>query len=134
MWTQSRTPQFHETNATGHVDNTVLPRWLEEAREPLLRVFTPDLDPAKWRLIMARFEIDYRAEIDVGIAVEVETYLLKLGKSSFQVGQDIHQGGRHCAHARTVMVQYNYVAHQAMLLDEPLRRELGEHLVEAPTG
>ena len=39
------TPGFYETDALGHINNTVIPMWLEKARTPIFKIFTPDLDP-----------------------------------------------------------------------------------------
>lgn len=37
-------PRFNETDALGHINNTVLTAWFEGARDPIFKLFTPDLD------------------------------------------------------------------------------------------
>lgn len=87
MFTRTIEPAFYDTDALGHINNTRLPAWFELARNDLFKLFTPDLDPKQWRLIMARIEIDYRAELFYGHDVELRTYLTRLGNSSFTVTQ-----------------------------------------------
>ena len=62
MFTRTIEPAFYDTDALGHINNTRLPAWFELARNDLFKLFTPDLNPKQWRLIMARMEVDYRAE------------------------------------------------------------------------
>ncbi|OBX38045.1 thioesterase superfamily protein [Halomonas elongata] len=93
MFVRTIEPAFYDTDALGHVNNTRLPAWFELARNDLFKLFTPDLDPRRWRLIMARMEIDYRAELHYGTDIEIRTYLSRLGNSSFTVTQEAHQSG-----------------------------------------
>ena len=44
MLATSISPRFLETDALGHINNTVLPMWFEAAREPVFRMFSPELD------------------------------------------------------------------------------------------
>ncbi len=41
------TPRFSDTDALGHINNTNVPVWFEGTRDPLFRLFTPDLSPQK---------------------------------------------------------------------------------------
>ena len=59
MFTMTVTPRFYETDAFGHVNNTVFLGWFETAREPIFRLFTPDMDIRRMNLILARTEVDY---------------------------------------------------------------------------
>ncbi|MEC8487777.1 MAG: acyl-CoA thioesterase, partial [Pseudomonadota bacterium] len=43
--------RFCETDALQHVSNTALVTWFEAAREPIFRMFTPELDLNNWPLI-----------------------------------------------------------------------------------
>ena len=36
-------PRNNETNATGHIDHTVIPVWFELARTPVYQLFNPDM-------------------------------------------------------------------------------------------
>lgn len=130
MLTRTIEPAFYDTDALGHVNNTRLPAWFELARNDLFRLFTPDLDPAKWRLIMARMEIDYRAELHYGHDIEVRTYLSRLGNSSFTVTQEAHQKGALTNLGHTVLVHFDHQTKKAVPIEGELREALLEHLHE----
>ena len=65
-----------DTDALGHVYNTSVPLWFEVARNPLYKIFNPDmvLDPSVWNLIMVHAEYDYHDQIFFGEEVEIKTY------------------------------------------------------------
>ncbi|MBC7185133.1 MAG: acyl-CoA thioesterase, partial [Marinobacter sp.] len=55
-------PRFSDTDALGHISNTTLPVWFEQARTPVFRIFHPTLEADTWPLIIARLEIDLMAQ------------------------------------------------------------------------
>ena len=60
MFSETLMPRFSETDALGHINNTALPVWFEAARTPFFRFFTPDLDCNKWKLIVAKIEVEFK--------------------------------------------------------------------------
>ena len=130
MFVRTIEPAFYDTDALGHINNTRLPAWFELARNDLFRLFTPDLDPRQWRLIMARMEIDYRAELYYGHDIEIRTYLSRLGTSSFTVTQEARQNGVLANLGHTVLVQFDHDAKRAVPIEGELRRALEAHLQE----
>lgn len=128
MFIETITPRFAETDALGHINNTVVPVWFEQARTPVFRLFVPDLAPERWRLIIAKIEVSFRQEIVYGHAVEVRTYLEKIGNSSFQLGQEVWQRGEQCARGSSVMVHFNYDHKKSEPIPPDIRAELEEHL------
>lgn len=130
MFIRTLEPAFHDTDALGHINNTRLPAWFEQGRTDLFRLFTPDLDPRKWRLILARYDIEFHAELFYGQAVEIRTFLTRLGNSSFTVTQEAWQAGRLAAKGNTVMVHFDHASKQAEPIAGELRQALLEHLVE----
>lgn len=132
MFVRTIEPAFYDTDALGHVNNTRLPAWFELARNDLFRLFTPDLDPRKWRLIMARMEVDYRAELLYGQDIEILTYLSRLGNSSFTVTQEARQNGQLTNLGHTVLVHFDHEAKRAVPIEGDLRDVLTAHLQLAP--
>ncbi|XKE45088.1 acyl-CoA thioesterase [Halomonas organivorans] len=130
MFTRTIEPAFYDTDALGHVNNTRLPAWFELARNDLFKLFTPDLDPGRWRLIMARMEIDYRAELFYSADIEIRTYLTRLGNSSFTVTQEARQNGVLANLGHTVLVHYDHQAKRAVPIAGELRDALAAHLQE----
>lgn len=130
MFVHTLEPAFSDTDALGHINNTRLPVWFEQGRTELFRLFTPDLDPRKWRLILARFDVEFHAELFYGQEVEICTFLTHLGNSSFTVTQQARQSGCLAAQGNTVMVHFDHQRKQATPITGELRRALQEHLHE----
>ncbi|RMA78750.1 acyl-CoA thioesterase [Umboniibacter marinipuniceus] len=120
------TPSFFETDALGHINNTVVPKWFEKARLPLFRIFTPDLNPADWRLIVLKIEVEYSAQIHYQFPVEIQTWIAKIGNSSFVVNQQVLQHGEICAKGSTVMVHFDYQQQASAPMSEEQKSSLAE--------
>ena len=57
-------PRFCETDALGHINNTVVPMWFETARGPVFEVFNPGQDLSKWNVILRKNRCRfYRADL-----------------------------------------------------------------------
>jgi acyl-CoA thioester hydrolase len=126
MYNQTIQPRFNETDALGHINNTVVAAWFEGCRDPLFRLFMPDLNPAQWRLILAKFSVEFHAELFYGEPVEIRTWVSRVGNSSFDVSQQAWQLGKHCASGVAVMVHYDFQTKQSMPLTDHLKAQLLE--------
>ena len=124
MFTMTVSPRFYETDAFGHVNNTVVTGWFETAREPIFRIFTPDMDIKKLSLILARVEVDFQAQIYYGAEVELRTGIEKVGNSSFTVAQEAWQHGQCVAKGRAVQVYFDFDTQKSGPIPDVYRREL----------
>ena len=100
--------RFYETDALQHVSNTVLVGWFESAREPIFKLFNPELDLQNWPLILASYKVDFLSQLFYGHPVEVRTFIGRLGNSSFDVYQEVWQQDKKCAAGTTTMVHFDY--------------------------
>lgn len=66
-------PRFQETDALGHINNTVPAVWFESARDPLFRLFSPELDVHNWHLIIAGYAVQFKRELFYGQQVLIKT-------------------------------------------------------------
>lgn len=133
MFVLNITPSFADTDALGHINNTTLPVWFERGRIDLFRLFTPDLNPQKWKLILARLEIDFMGELFFGADVEVRSFIGRIGTSSFDLIQEAWQDGKLGARGKTVLVHYSFAEKKSMPLEGELRQSLEAHLQEIDT-
>lgn len=122
-------PRFSETDGLGHINNAVLPVWLEEARTDIFRIFNPDLDFQGWNLILRKYEIEFLAQIRRDPEVDIETGIVHIGNTSCVVLQRVVQGGRPVALGKTVLVHFNYQSGQPAPIPEAARAELERHRV-----
>lgn len=131
MYTEIISPRFAETDALGHINNTVVPVWFEQARKPVFQIFTPDLDPRKWRLIIAKIEVNFLAEIVYGYEAEIRTQVLSIGSTSIQLLQEVYQRGQLCAKGVAVLVHYDYQVKKSVPIPDDIRQCLKEHIVRS---
>jgi len=129
MFKEKIMPRFTETDALGHINNTVLPVWFEATRTPIFRFFTPDLDPKQWKLIIAKIEVEFQGELFYGQEVEIKTAIRKIGNSSFVIEQSAWQHDEQCALGKTIVVRYDFDNKKAQVLSEQEKNMLSEHLL-----
>ena len=100
----------------GHVNNAVYSTYLEQARIGIMG--------GLGEMILARVEIDFRAELRAGEDVEVRSTCPRVGTKSFDLEHEIWVGDRRVAQAKSVLVGYDYTAGASVPLSEDQRRRL----------
>lgn len=121
------TPRFCDTDLLGHVNNTTLPGWFEQARMPFFDLFCDDIATATrstFPLVLVHLDLDFRREIRLGTEVEVRTAVARLGTSSFTVRQEAWQSGVLCVEGQVVLVHFDHVGRQALPLTPTQRARL----------
>ena len=121
-------PRFSDTDALGHINNTVIPVWFLEAREPVLRWFAPDNDLSVGALAVVRIEVDYLNETHFGDDVEIRSGVARIGNSSFQLRQEVWQAGQCTARGLATLVNFDRAARRARGIPDSIRETLEEHL------
>ncbi|AXV36855.1 MAG: thioesterase [Methanobacterium sp. BRmetb2] len=131
MFNITVTPRFGDIDGLKHVNNTVLAIWFEKARNPIFRMFTPDLDLSyeKWKLIMVRTEFDFVGQMYYGTDVEIRSYITRIGNTSFTIGHEAWQNGELKAKGKAVIVHYNFLEEKSMPIPESIKKQLEEHLI-----
>ncbi len=102
-------PRFCETDALGHINNVSYVIWLEQARmQFIIDHLIPDLrDWSTVPYVVARIELNYKAETDYTSEVEVDTRILSIGSSSVTLCQQISQHNVLVVDAIVVMVHFD---------------------------
>jgi acyl-CoA thioester hydrolase len=104
--------RFRDTDANGHVNNTVFSVLFESGRVDLIRGrLTPHLGPDTF-FVIARLAVDFRAELHYPGAVRTASWIEALGRTSVRFGQEILCEGAVAARAESTCV----------LLDRATRR------------
>jgi len=125
-------PRLSETDAIGHINNTVLPAWFEEARRDLFKIFIPDLSMQTWNLILRKYEIEIENQISHKDAVTVQTHVSKIGTKSFTVFQAAFQNDMRVATAASVLVYFDYSENTTAEIPEDIKDQLNAHLLQKP--
>ena len=132
MFKTKVTPSFGDIDGMKHVNNNRILEWFELGGLDIYRYFTPDLDLdfENWKLIMVRKEADFVGQLRFGEDVEIRTYLLKIGNSSFTVGNEVWQSNElKKAKGKTVIVHFDYVTQKSVPIPDDVRKKLEEHLI-----
>jgi acyl-CoA thioester hydrolase len=136
LFTHRLQVRFRDCDPLGHVNNAVYLTYLEQARFNLWKAqldFTArsagDTGPRGLGFILARLEIDYRAQAKYGDWLDVKLSLAEpdgFGRSSIRYTYAIvHAGtGALIAEARTVIVWFDYDAQRPAPLDADTRNRL----------
>jgi len=132
MFETTISPRFGDMDGLRHINNCMVPVWFENARTPIFKIFNPSMkvDFDHWNLIMARIEADFLQEMHWGEDVKVITHVVKIGNSSFTVGQEAWQNGKLCAMGTAVHVHYDFGRGSAIRIPAEIRKQLEEHLVD----
>ncbi|MCK5790248.1 MAG: acyl-CoA thioesterase [Ketobacter sp.] len=124
-------PRFCDTDAMGHINNTVVPVWFLEGRESILRIFNPNLSTEEVSLVLAKIEIEYLEETFFGKPVEIRTYVLRIGTSSVLVGQEAWQEGELKATGTATMVNFDKHTRKSVPIPADVKKRLAGHLLES---
>ncbi|MDR2740766.1 MAG: acyl-CoA thioesterase [Treponema sp.] len=130
MFTMKVTPRFGDIDGLGHINNVVLAGWFELARNPLFRIFEPDLNLSHetWPLIMAHTDYDFVDQLFFQYDVELRTRIERIGTKSFTVYHEAWQEGRLCAKGTAVVVHFDFLKNESTPIPEEKKKLLAEHL------
>jgi acyl-CoA thioester hydrolase len=131
MFIETVTPRFGDADGLRHINNIALVEWFEVGRNPIFRMFTPDLDLSyeNWKLILVRTEFDYIGQMYYGRDVEIRNYITHIGNSSFTIGHEAWQDGELKAKGKAVLVHFDFINQKAIPIPEHIKAQLNEHLV-----
>jgi acyl-CoA thioester hydrolase len=130
MFTQSFETRFSDTDALGHINNAMLPIWFEGARDPIFKMFMPELDLSNWRLILAKMDVTFHAQMFYGKSIEIRTYIGRIGHSSFDVYQELWQRDMKKASGTAVMVHFHNEHKKSESIPADILEQLKLHLYE----
>jgi acyl-CoA thioester hydrolase len=108
--------RFNDCDPMGHANNAVYSTYLEQARLALVGTLAP--------FILARVEIDFRAQLHAGDDIEVLTRCSRIGTKSFELEHQIWRGDVLAAEAKSVLVRFDYDTRASLPLSDEQKRSL----------
>jgi acyl-CoA thioester hydrolase len=121
----TETVRFSDTDAYGHVNNTSFAAYLETGRTTFARACGLPVGLAHAaHIVLARVEIDYRAEVHWPATLDLGSALLRLGRSSITLIQGVFIGDTPVATGREVLVMVDIVTRRPAPLPDDLRERL----------
>jgi len=128
MFSKTIEPRYSETDALGHINNTVLPVWFEFARNDLFKLCHPPQTHDDWPMILAKIDVEYLQQIFYGKEVLVHTCIESIGTKSFIVFQEVWQSNQLAAKGHAVHVWFDYKQKSTCLIPDNIRVALNDHL------
>lgn len=127
------TVRLAETDALGHVNNVSYFIYFEEGRVKFLEALGV-VDPNKRELfnfILASAKCDFLQQAYFNQKLKMRTFVKKIGRSSFTLGQEVYcaEKGTKIASGETVMVYYDFNIQKSAPLPENLRSALENSIV-----
>ncbi|WP_186421158.1 thioesterase family protein [Bosea sp. CS1GBMeth4] len=116
--------RYRDTDRQGHVNNSVFSTFLETGRVELIYDRARQLVEPGAAFVIARLELDFRAELLWPGEVEIGSRIASIGRSSIRLEQAIFQGGRCAASGITVMVQVDEATRRSRPFSEAVRERL----------
>lgn len=119
-------PRFNETDALGHISNTVMPTWFEDGRKPIIKLIHPNLTREDWPIIVAHIDIDFIRQIFLDYEVTIKSKVGEIGNSSIAVHQEAWQQNKLVASGKCILVYFDYKIQKKAKVPETIRKKLLE--------
>ncbi|KGX91293.1 thioesterase [Pontibacillus halophilus JSM 076056 = DSM 19796] len=126
--------RFSETDMLGHVNNRNFFMYLEEAR---IRFFHDlELVAEEWNFILASVKCDFLKQAYFGQSLAIETYVTRIGNSSFHLHQHIkdQETDENIARGESVVIQYDFQTEKSKPMDESMRTSLEKYQMQKLKG
>ena len=125
--------RFSDVDVYGHVNNVKYFEYYQESRLAFMNALGRDQDEQRLGLVVARLEVDYKRPILFRPEpYAIETWVSRLGTSSFALASEIRDGEQDAApllsSARAVMVGFDLAAQRSRPLEEKERARLSTAL------
>ncbi len=111
--------RFSDTDMLGHVNNVAYAAIVESGRIAYLRSVVSGL-----YTVMARIEIDYRAELHYPAEIDVGCTVLRVGRSSIVMGNGVFHGDLCGAAAVTTLVLIDKETRRSTPIPDEVRAKL----------
>ena len=115
----------------GHVNNVAFAALFESGRVNFTRSGVIRDMPDSVLAVMRRLELDYRAELHWPAEVDIGSRLLRIGRSSFAIGNGLFHRESCAATAVTTLVMIDRASRASTPIPEAVRAGMQAYLVSA---
>ena len=122
--------RYHDEDRLGHVNNIAVAAYYDEARSQLMRRTELTGGLTGVRIVTADVRVSYMGEVFHPGDVDVASGILRVGNSSWEIGQTMFQNDRCVGVCSTVLVQAS--SQGSSTIAPELRAALEQLIVVAP--
>ncbi|MGH3332143.1 MAG: acyl-CoA thioesterase, partial [Nocardioidaceae bacterium] len=117
--------RFSDVDVYGHVNNVKYFEYYQEARLAYLTSLGRDADEGQLGVVVAKVDVDYKRPILFRTEPYViDTWITRVGNSSFGLAAEIRDGDRVLSKAEAVLVTFDLGTQQARPLSDRERARL----------
>jgi acyl-CoA thioester hydrolase len=117
--------RFSDVDVYGHVNNVKYFEYYQEARLAFLTSLGRDLAEQSFGLVLARIDVDYKRPILFrSDPYLVESWVTRIGRSSFDLSAEIRDGDNLLSRAESVLVTFDLEHQRSRPLSETERDRL----------
>lgn len=120
--------RFADLDLMGHVNNIAFTVYAESCRAAFMHETGFWVPRAQRQNVIVRIELDYRRELLYPGEVRVGLRVLKIGNSSYTIGQGLFSGDDCAATAQAVIVRIDAKTRKAVSLNDEERAKLQAYL------
>jgi acyl-CoA thioester hydrolase len=120
--------RFSDTDMIGHVNNVAFAAFIESGRVAFTHSGAIAGMPSGLLIVMARIELDYRAELHWPGNIDVGSRLLRIGRSSFAIANGVFNGQICAATSVTTLVVIDRVTRKSAPIPDAVRASMATHL------
>ena len=121
--------RFSDTDMIGHVNNVAFAALMESGRVNYTRSGVIQHLPDDVLVVMRRIELDYRAELHWPAEIDIGSVLLRIGKSSFAIGNGLFHGDLCAATSVTTLVVIGRETRRAAPIPQATRAGMERYVV-----
>lgn len=119
--------RFSDVDVYGHVNNVKYFEYYQEARLAFLISLGRETGEEGFRLVVARLDVDYKRPILFRPEpYVVESWVTRVGRSSFDITSEIRDGDTVLSRAQAAMVSFDLAEQRSRPLTDGERRRLLE--------
>lgn len=104
MLTSTIHPRIDDLGPAGHVHNTVLPAWFQQARQPFVEAFGLGNHDDHFPLMIKEYTVTFHRELVLLPEVIVDIVVERIGNSSFVLHEVAWQDDQLAAESRVVYI------------------------------
>ncbi len=127
-WYQEKL-RFSDTDMIGHVNNVAFAALMESGRVNYTRSGVIRDLPDDVLVVMRRIELDYRAELHWPAEIDIGSVLLRIGTTSFTIGNGLFHGDLCAATSVTTLVVIGRQTRRAAPIPNATREGLERYVL-----